>query len=70
MQKSSPSTYRITKYRTFDNTITINQNFPDNTYLRVSAHSLFHNPLGFYSNSVAITDINPESTQEKIKTNS
>lgn len=66
-QKSSPSSYRITKYRTFDNTIKIIQDFPDNTYLRVSAHSLFHKPLGFYSDSVFITDINTESAQAKFK---
>ncbi len=49
--------YRIVKYRTFENTIKIDQHFPKSAYLRVSAHSLFHNPLGFYSNSVPITEL-------------
>lgn len=48
--------YRIVKYRTFNNSITIDQNFPDSAYLRVSAHSLFHHPLGSYSDSMPIVE--------------
>jgi len=54
---SSIPAYRIAKYRTFDNTINFDQNFPENTYLRVSAHSLFHKPIGFYSDSIPISDL-------------
>ena len=63
VQKNSIPSYRIAKYRTFDNIIKIEQKLPDNTYLRVSAHSLFHQPLGFYSNSVSITEIGPDAKQ-------
>ena len=66
-QKSTVPSYRIAKYRTFDNLITIDQKFPDNTYLRVSAHSLFHQPLGFYSDAVSITEINSDAEQAKLK---
>ncbi|SFM25438.1 GDSL-type esterase/lipase family protein [Pelosinus propionicus] len=45
----------IIKYRTFENSITIRQNFPESAYLRVSAHSLFHHPLGSYSDFIPIT---------------
>ncbi|MBP2627345.1 MAG: hypothetical protein H6Q68_2056 [Firmicutes bacterium] len=66
-QKSVIPSYRIAKYRTFDNIMKIEQNFPDNTYLRVSAHSLFHKPLGFYSDSVSITEIDSDTKQAKLK---
>jgi len=66
-QKLPLPSYRIAKYRTFDNIITLDQKFPDNTYLRVSAHSLFHQPLGFYSNAVSITDIDSDTEQAKHK---
>ena len=65
--KSSFLSSRIAKYRTFDTIINIDQNFPDSTYLRVSAHSLFHQPLGFYSNSVFISEINSPHQQGKDK---
>ncbi|MBC8015885.1 MAG: GDSL family lipase, partial [Sporomusaceae bacterium] len=66
-EQESSSSHRITKYRTFDNTLKISQNFPGSTYLRVAAHSFFHKPLGFYSDSVFITDVNAEYAQEKVK---
>jgi len=66
-QKITVPSYRIAKYRTFDNILKINQKFPDSTYLRVSAHSLFHQPLGFYSNPVSITDISSNTKQEIFK---
>ena len=55
--KSFLPSYRIAKYRTFSNSIKINQDLPDSTYLRVSAHSLFHQPLGFYSSAVPINAV-------------
>jgi len=66
-QKSAIPSYRIAKYRTFDNILKIDQKFPDSTYLRVSAHSLFHRPLGFYSDSVAITEVDSDTELAKLK---
>jgi lysophospholipase L1-like esterase len=59
--------HRIIKYRTFENSITINQNFPESAYLRVSAHSLFHHPLGSYSDFIPITKtgMNQDAMQTK-----
>lgn len=59
--------YRIVTYRTFENTIKIDQQFPKSAYLRVSAHSLFHNPLGFYSNSVSITKLSSGNEETLFK---
>lgn len=59
--------YRIVKYRTFENTIKIDQQFPKSAYLRVSAHSLFHNPIGFYSNSVPITELSSGNEETRSK---
>jgi lysophospholipase L1-like esterase len=59
--------HRIVTYRTFENTITINKNFPKSAQLRVSAHSLFHHPLGSYSDFIPTTTINNtiENTHNK-----
>jgi lysophospholipase L1-like esterase len=59
--------HRIVKYRTFENSITINKNFPKSAHLRVSAHSLFHHPLGSYSDFIPITETNNtiENTHNK-----
>ena len=65
--KSPLPAYRIVKYRTFENTIKIDQQFPKSAYLRVSAHSLFHNPLGFYSNSVPITELSSGNEETRFK---
>lgn len=59
--------YRIVKYRTFENTIKIDQQLPKSAYLRVAAHSLFHNPLGFYSNSVPITEVTVDHGETQLK---
>jgi len=59
--------YRIAQYRTFDSTIKIDQQFPKGAYLRVSARSLFHNPLGFYSNSVPIAEFNEANDEAPLK---
>jgi len=66
-QTSAIPSYRIANYRTFDNVMKIDQEFPDSAYVRVSAHSLFHKPLGFYSDSVSITDVNIGTKQAKLK---
>jgi len=45
----------ITKYRTWDNKMTIDPNiFPD-TYWRVTVQGLFHHPLGQHSDAVLLT---------------
>lgn len=64
---SSPLLSQIAKYRTFDTTLTIDHTLPENTYLRVSAHGLFHQPLGFYSDSISIANINLHHSQAKQK---
>jgi lysophospholipase L1-like esterase len=58
VEQDTPNTsaYCIAKYRTFKNSISIDQPFPDGAYLRISAHSLFHHPLGAYSDSMPISD--------------
>lgn len=65
--KSSALSSRIANYRTFNTTMTIDQNFPDSSYLRISAHSLFHRPLGFYSDCISIAKINSTFSQKKHK---
>lgn len=65
--QSNLPAYRILKYRTFENTLTIDQQFPKSAYLRVSAHSLFHNPLGFYSNAVPVTTLSTTNDETPSK---
>jgi hypothetical protein len=55
--QAMPDDQRIAKYRTWQNNFTINQNFPFRTYWRVSAHGLFKNPLGKYSNHLNLTKV-------------
>ncbi|MGI6092953.1 MAG: SGNH/GDSL hydrolase family protein [Negativicutes bacterium] len=47
----------IIKYRTWKNNITIDKNFPFRTYWRVSAQGLFQRPLGYYSDSINLSQI-------------
>lgn len=54
---SAPATQSIVKYRTWQNKITIDNNFPFNTYWRVSARGLFQRPLGYYSDSINLSQI-------------
>ncbi|MDD4601819.1 hypothetical protein SDC9_27498 [bioreactor metagenome] len=54
---NTPPTQFIAKYRTWDNKITIDNNFPFNTYWRVSAQGLFQRPLGHYSDSINLPQI-------------
>ena len=44
-------------YHTWDNQLTIDQNFPFRTYWRVSAQGLFRHPLGSYSNQLNLADV-------------
>ncbi|MCE5285714.1 MAG: GDSL family lipase, partial [Pelosinus sp.] len=41
-------------YFTFKNSYTLDKDLPKLAYLRVSAHGLFKQPIGFYSNTIAI----------------
>ncbi|HWR08146.1 SGNH/GDSL hydrolase family protein [Sporomusa sp.] len=47
---------RIVSYHTWKNQFAIDENFPFNTYWRVSAQTLFHRPLGKYSNHISLTE--------------
>ncbi|WP_425057749.1 hypothetical protein SCACP_22860 [Sporomusa carbonis] len=47
---------RIVSYRTWKNRLTIDENFPFHTYWRVSAQTLFHKPLGKYSDHISLTE--------------
>lgn len=47
-----PSSERILRYRTFENSFTVNRTFPFRTYWRVSAQGLFRHPLGAYSETL------------------
>lgn len=47
---------RIVSYRTWKNHLLIDENFPFRTYWRVSAQTLFHKPLGKFSNHISLTD--------------
>lgn len=59
-----PEDQRITKYRTWQNNLVVSQNYPFRTYWRVSAHGLFKNLLGKYSNHLNLTKIMGKSTQD------
>ena len=60
----SQSAHRILSYRTLKNVITIDESFPDSAYLRVSAHSLFHHPLGMYSDALGILQMKAAQAEE------
>lgn len=53
----APASQSIVKYRTWQNHITIDQNYPFSTYWRVSAQGVFRRPLGYYSDSINLTQI-------------
>ncbi|MBP2654378.1 MAG: hypothetical protein H6Q73_1947 [Firmicutes bacterium] len=55
-------TERVMMYRTWNNKITINQSLPANTYCRVSAHGLFFQPLGEYSDPLYLTEIHGDNS--------
>ncbi len=48
---------RITRYRTLSNNIQLDNSFPESAFIRVSAHSLLHHPLGDYSEPVAFSSL-------------
>ncbi len=60
---------RIASYRTWKNQLSIDENFPFRTYWRVSAQTLFHKPLGKYSNHISLTDASGQAAEDfdKIK---
>lgn len=60
----APSAQRIIKYRTWQNSITVDQNFPFRTYWRVSALGVFRRPLGYYSEPVNLAQILGNSTAD------
>lgn len=67
--KKVDNTQRIASYRTWKNQLHIDENFPFHTYWRVSAQTLFHKPLGKYSNHISMTEANgkPADVFDKIK---
>jgi len=60
----APATQQIIKYRTWQNSITIDQNFPFRTYWRVSALGVFRRPLGYYSEPINLAQILGNSTED------
>jgi lysophospholipase L1-like esterase len=70
-QNEQPSSaipeYRLAKYSTFNNTIKIDQEFPESACVRVSAHSLFHHPLGSYSDLVPLAEMKPAAESIPLK---
>lgn len=56
-KKKMPKSKIIAKYRTWDNTLTVNQSFPFRTYWRVSARGLFNNPIGSFSDPVNLAEV-------------
>ena len=52
--RATPRAFRLMRFRTFDNQMTLSQDFPFQTYWRVSAIGLFKRPLGRWSEPVAI----------------
>lgn len=57
-------TQRIASYRTWKNQLPIDENFPFRTYWRVSAQSLFHNPLGKYSDHISLTEVSGQAAAD------
>ena len=53
--KRATDTERIASYRTWKNQLPIDENFPFRTYWRVSAQTIFHQPLGKYSDYINLT---------------
>ncbi|MEN6413246.1 MAG: GDSL-type esterase/lipase family protein [Veillonellales bacterium] len=62
-QAALPS-QRITKYRTWNNTITVDRDFPFQTYWRVSAQGVFRHPLGRYSDSINLAQVMGITTED------
>ena len=52
--RPTPRAYRLMRFRTFDNQMIVPQDFPFQTYWRVSAAGLFKRPLGRWSEPVAL----------------
>lgn len=64
LNEEQENAHRILSYRTLQNVITVDENFPDSAYIRVSAHSLFHHPLGLYSDALDILQMKSAEAQE------
>ncbi len=54
----------ITAYHTWHNQLAVDEHFPDYSYWRVSAQTLFHRPLGKYSDLVRLTGAKEMQTDE------
>ncbi|WP_371381561.1 SGNH/GDSL hydrolase family protein [Sporomusa aerivorans] len=63
-QLEAGSSERIVSYRTVKNKLVIDENFPFHTYWRVSAQTLFHRPLGKYSNYISLSEVNGQETED------
>ncbi|MDF2568742.1 MAG: hypothetical protein K0R55_346 [Sporomusa sp.] len=63
-QNQIDSSQRIVSYRTWKNQFSIDDNFPFHTYWRVSAQTLFHKPLGRYSNHISLTEASGRQVEE------
>ncbi len=52
---------RLFAFRTWQNSFTVNENFPFRTYWRVSAHGLFRHPFGGYSEPLDLAKLTGRS---------
>lgn len=66
-RQAMPDNQRIAKYKTWENSFVISQNYPFRTYWRVSAHGLFKNPLGKYSNNLNLTKVMGRTAKDVTK---
>jgi lysophospholipase L1-like esterase len=63
-QQEAAGSERIVRYRTMKNNLVIDENFPFHTYWRVSARTLFHNPLGRFSNYISLSDVSGREAED------
>lgn len=56
-QLTADDATRITRYRTLQNKIELNDTFPESAFVRISAHSLLHHPLGGYSDPIGFASL-------------
>ncbi|HWR43833.1 GDSL-type esterase/lipase family protein [Sporomusa sp.] len=62
--KDVDDSQRIVSYHTWKNQFSIDEHFPFHTYWRVSAQTLFHKPLGKYSNHISLTEASGRTAEE------
>ncbi|SDE16974.1 SGNH/GDSL hydrolase family protein [Sporomusa acidovorans] len=60
----SDGSQRIAIYRTWKNQLAIDENFPFRTYWRVSAQTIFHTPLGKYSDYVNLAEASGSTVKD------